>query len=101
MTFEASSEIVLQMTAPHPSSNALPMTFAFVPGGPEPMTNGLGSCRLLTVVSRVDIVYSQPNSFISHESAESIVPRLHSRASVRFVGNLSSLTLSLNDISTP
>ena len=31
------------------------MTLAFVPGGPEPMTNGLGSFRPLTVVARVGI----------------------------------------------
>src|SRR3954454_10361081 len=55
MTLEASREIVLQMTAPQPSSNALPMTFAFVPGGPEPMTKGLGSFSPSTVVSSVAI----------------------------------------------
>src|SRR5436309_3001001 len=51
MTLEASSEIVLATTAPQPSSNALPMTFAFVPGGPEPMMKGFGSFKPLTVVS--------------------------------------------------
>src|SRR5215213_178789 len=55
MTLLASSEIVLQITPPQPSSNALPMTFAFVPGGPEPMTKGLGSFRPLTTVSSVAI----------------------------------------------
>ena len=44
-TLEASRLIVLAMTAPQPSSNALPMTLALVPGGPEPMTKGLGSFR--------------------------------------------------------
>src|SRR3954451_1776122 len=58
MTFDASSEIVLATTARHPSSNALPITFAFVPGGPEPMTKGLGSFRPLTVVSSVGIFLS-------------------------------------------
>src|SRR5262249_7171193 len=45
------------MTAPQPSSNALPITFAFVPGGPEPMMNGLESLRPLTVTDKsgVDI----------------------------------------------
>ena len=61
MTLDASSEIVLQMTAPHPSSNALPITFAFVPGGPEPMTKGLGSFRPLTVVSSVAMTHSSGN----------------------------------------
>src|SRR6058998_2367058 len=58
MTLEASSEIVLATTAPQPSSNAFPMTFAFVPGGPEPMTKGLGSFKPLTVVSSVGITTS-------------------------------------------
>src|SRR5947208_296202 len=49
-TFEASRLIVLQMTAPQPSSNALPMTLALVPGGPDAMTSGLGSLRPSTVM---------------------------------------------------
>ena len=53
ITFDASSEIVLMITPPHPSSNALPTTFAFVPGGPEPMRKGFGSLMPSTVVSRV------------------------------------------------
>src|SRR5688572_18326337 len=52
-TFDASRLIVLMMTAPHPSSNARPQTFAFVPGGPEPITKGLGSLMSSTVVARV------------------------------------------------
>src|SRR5689334_11550581 len=55
MTFEASSEMVFATTPPQPSSNALPMTFAFVPGGPEPMMNGFGRFRPLTVISSVGI----------------------------------------------
>src|SRR5262245_25694731 len=55
MTLEASSEIVFAITPPQPSSRALPMTLAFVPGGPEPMTKGLGSFRPLTVVASVGI----------------------------------------------
>ncbi len=43
MTFDASRLTVLQTTAPQPSSNALPITLAFVPGGPEPMMNGFGN----------------------------------------------------------
>src|SRR6187551_3428244 len=58
MTLLASSEIVLQITPPQPSSNALPITFAFVPGGPEPMTKGLASFRPLTVVSSVAMAFS-------------------------------------------
>src|SRR6478736_3913395 len=58
MTFDASRLTVLQMTAPQPSSKALPMTFAFVPGGPEPMTKGLGSFRPLTVHSSVGMTAS-------------------------------------------
>src|SRR5437868_2229810 len=47
--------MVLQITAPQSSSKALEMTLALVPGGPEPITNGLGSFRPLTVVARVAI----------------------------------------------
>src|SRR3954468_24316587 len=54
-TFEASRLMVLHMTAPQPSSNALPMTLALVPGGPEAMTKGLGSVRPSTVVLRSGI----------------------------------------------
>ena len=36
VTLAESRLIVLMMTAPHPSSKALPITFAFVPGGPGP-----------------------------------------------------------------
>src|SRR5262249_36395165 len=36
--------------------NALPMTFAFVPGGPEATTNGLGNLKPSTVMLRSDIV---------------------------------------------
>src|SRR5437773_12050435 len=57
MTLEASRLMVLAMTAPHPSSKALPMTLALVPGGPEPMTNGLGSFRPFTVVAKVGILF--------------------------------------------
>src|SRR6188768_2247588 len=44
--------MVLQMTPPQPSSKALEITLALVPGGPEPMTKGFGSLRPLTVVAR-------------------------------------------------
>src|SRR5262249_6930300 len=47
---------VLQITAPQPSSYALPMTLAFVPGGPEPTTNGLGSFKPSTIMLRSDMV---------------------------------------------
>src|SRR6478672_8486137 len=56
MTFDESRLTVLQMTAPQPSSKALPQTLALVPGGPEPMTKGLGSLMPLTVVARVGIL---------------------------------------------
>src|SRR6185369_17398769 len=49
-TLEASRLIVLQITAPQPSSKALPMTLALVPGGPEAMTSGLGRRKPSTVV---------------------------------------------------
>src|SRR5690242_21133633 len=55
MTLDESRLIVLATTPPHPSSKALPMTLAFVPGGPEPMTKGLGNLMPLTVVSSVGI----------------------------------------------
>src|SRR5436190_23768340 len=57
MTLDASRLMVLAMTAPQPSSKALPMTLALVPGGPEPMTKGLGNLIPLTVVARVGIHY--------------------------------------------
>src|SRR2546423_11465318 len=44
------------MTAPQPSRNAREMTFRFVPGGPEPMTKGLGNFRPSTVVASVGMV---------------------------------------------
>src|SRR3954470_23921670 len=43
------------MTAPHPSLKARLITLRFVPGGPEPMTKGLGSFRPSTVVASVGI----------------------------------------------
>src|SRR2546429_8359263 len=55
MTLEASRLMVLAMTPPQPSSSALPMTLAFVPGGPEPMMKGFGSFRPFTVVASVGI----------------------------------------------
>src|SRR2546421_1317937 len=44
------------MTAPQPSRKAREMTFRFVPGGPDPMTNGFGNFRPSTVVASVDMV---------------------------------------------
>src|SRR5580658_7816747 len=43
------------MTAPQPSWNALTMTLRFVPGGPDPITNGFGSFKPSTVVFSVGI----------------------------------------------
>jgi hypothetical protein len=43
------------MTAPHPSWNARAITFRFVPGGPDPITNGFGNVRPSTVVANVGI----------------------------------------------
>src|SRR5690349_13355644 len=48
--------MVLQMTAPQPSSNARPMTLALVPGGPEAMTSGLGNFKPSTVTLRSDMM---------------------------------------------
>src|SRR5947207_11556670 len=45
------------MTAPQPSRKARVMTFRFVPGGPDPMTNGFGSFRPSTVVASVGIAF--------------------------------------------
>src|SRR5688572_754326 len=56
MTLLASSETVLAITAPQPSLKALLMTLRFVPGGPEPMTKGLGSLRPSTVVASVGMI---------------------------------------------
>ncbi len=43
--------MVLQTTPPQPSSNAFAMTFALVPGGPEPSTNGFSNFIPSTVIS--------------------------------------------------
>src|SRR3954451_21249633 len=70
MTLEASRLMVLATTAPQPSSKALPMTLALVPGGPEPMTKGLGSFRPLTVVARVGIGTPKVDSFGSRQGRQ-------------------------------
>src|SRR5205823_312650 len=59
------------MTAPQPSSNALPMTLAFVPGGPEPMTKGFGNLRPLTVTSSDAMrrLRSNGTALIFHDAA--------------------------------
>jgi len=44
-TLEASSETVFAITAPHPSRKARRITARLVPGGPLPMTKGLGRRR--------------------------------------------------------
>src|SRR5256885_16970212 len=46
------------MTAPQPSRNARVITLRFVPGGPEPITNGFGSFSPSTVVARVAMAKS-------------------------------------------
>src|ERR1051325_10382157 len=46
------------MTAPQPSRNARVMTLRFVPGGPEPITNGFGSFNPSTVVASVGMLAS-------------------------------------------
>src|SRR5581483_11950737 len=46
------------MTAPQPSRNARVMTLRFVPGGPEPMTNGFGNFNPSTVVASVGMTDS-------------------------------------------
>jgi hypothetical protein len=48
--------MVFAITAPQPSRNARLMTLRLVPGGPEPMTKGLGSLSPSTVVARVGMV---------------------------------------------
>ena len=52
------------MTAPHPSRKACEITFKFVPGGPEAMTNGFGSFRPSTVVASVGMMYPFPSNLI-------------------------------------
>src|SRR3954471_16580338 len=46
------------MTARQPSRNARVITLRFVPGGPEPITNGFGSFNPSTVVASVAITNS-------------------------------------------
>lgn len=48
--------MVLAITAPQPSWKALVITFKFVPGGPEAMTNGFGSFSPSTVSASVAII---------------------------------------------
>src|SRR6476620_5856824 len=55
MTLDASRMMALAMTAPQPSSNALPMTLALVPGGPEAITKGLGRRKPSTTVLKFDM----------------------------------------------
>src|SRR4051812_28965352 len=43
------------MTAPQPSRKARVITFRFVPGGPDPITNGFGNFNPSTVVASVGI----------------------------------------------
>src|SRR6266404_3260740 len=56
MTLAESRLTVFAMTAPHPSRKAREITFRFVPGGPDPMTNGLGNLSPSTVVASVGMV---------------------------------------------
>src|SRR5215813_8455174 len=51
-TLADSSETVLATAPPQPASYDLVITRAFVPGGPEPRTNGLGNLMPLTVIER-------------------------------------------------
>src|ERR1051325_3447234 len=52
MTFDASSANVLAPIPPHPRSKDRAITLPFVPGGPEPSTNGLSNFMPLTVMLR-------------------------------------------------
>src|ERR1051325_3708536 len=52
MTFDASSANVLATIPPHPRSKDRAITLPFVPGGPEPSTNGLSNFMPLTVMLR-------------------------------------------------
>ena len=54
-TLAASRLTVLAITAPHPSLNALEITFKLVPGGPDPMTKGFGIASPSTTVANVGI----------------------------------------------
>src|SRR4051794_21743877 len=57
VTLGASRLLVLAVTPPQASSNALPMTLALVPRGPEPMMKGLGNLIPFTVVARVGMLF--------------------------------------------
>src|ERR1041385_5895060 len=52
MTFDASSANVLATIPPQPRSKDRAITLPFVPGGPEPSTNGLSNFMPLTVMLR-------------------------------------------------
>src|SRR6056297_477958 len=56
MILDASKQTVFADAAPQPSAKARQITRALVPGGPEPITNGLGNLMPLTVVSSVGMV---------------------------------------------
>src|SRR5215468_8284933 len=52
MTWLASSANVLATMPPQPRSNDRAITLPFVPGGPDPSTNGLSNFMPLTVMLR-------------------------------------------------
>lgn len=52
-TFEQSRLTVLAITPPQPSWKALRITAWLVPGGPDPITKGLGSLRPFTSTAKL------------------------------------------------
>src|SRR5476651_1942553 len=87
MTFEASRLTVFAITAPQPSRNARLMTLRLVPGGPEPMTKGLGNFRPSTMVARVGMAKvgregnrSAPGPAEGSQSTGPAIPRAATRA---------------------
>src|ERR1700712_949121 len=70
MTFEASRLTVFAITPPQPSRKARLITLRLVPGGPEPMTKGLGSFRPSTVVASVGMGAAEGENIPKRRSAQ-------------------------------
>src|SRR5690349_13008596 len=82
MTLLASRLIVLITQPPQPSSKLLPITRAFVPGGPEPSTNGFSNFIPLTTIDRSGLCMTllRPRGGVLARGAASHAIRRPSRA---------------------
>src|SRR5713226_6603935 len=65
------------MTAPQPSANALPITLALVPGGPEAMTKGLGNFKPSTIMLRsamVNLYRAEDDALVTRQASIGVCP---------------------------